>query len=318
MMETIMNKLRAGLVVGVLVFLLCSCEQYAIFDAIAQEVKPKPALIMGVVSNIVKDSAGDLYVANGELWKFKDSQWKKVPTSSNVRDVAVVGMDVYVISVGGSPSLSELGGGTIAVPTGTVQGIYGANDTLFVAVGNGSSYSVYAYKNSGFLSDPVVANGLLKGAAHYTGNYYLATSTGLYHSTDGATFDSIESRDFLGVIARTNKVVAVTEAAVYEVSDDVPTEKVSGDSLTGALAVSGDTLYLGRSRGYRIIDDTTASSWELDSPSTAANYNSTIAQVQVTSMYAVSDDLIFASVLSSETKRRGLMSLRDDSWNMEE
>jgi hypothetical protein len=308
-----MNKYRVSFVIGIFACLLFSCDQYAIFDAIAQEVKPKPALIKGVPSKIVKGSGSELYVANGELWKFANSQWDKVSAPSNVRDVAVVGTDVYVISVGSSPSLSKLGGGTIGGVPGTAQGIYGTDNMLFVTVGNGDSYSVYTYNGSNF-SDKAVASGQLRGVVYYGTHYYLATSDGLYHSTNGSTFTS-KSGNFLGVIVSGSKVVAVTESTVYEASGTTLTSKASADSLTGALAVSGNTLYLGRTRGYRIIDTT---SWVLASPSTETNYNSTIAQVRVLSMYAVSNDLIFASVLSSEPKRSGLMSLRGGSWNMEE
>jgi hypothetical protein len=311
-----MNKYRVSFVIGVFACLLFSCDQYAIFDAIAQEVKPKPALIKGVPSKIVKDSNDNLYVANGELWKFAGGEWNKESAPSNVRDVAVVDTKVFVISVGSSPSLSELGSRTIGVP-GTAQGIYGANNMLFVTVGGGDSYSVYTYDGSDFSSNAVAA-GQLRGAAWNGTNYYLATSDGLYYSSDGgSTFTSIQSGDFLGVIATSSSVVAVTVSTVYEASGNTPTSKASGDSLTGAIAVSGTTLYLGRTRGYRIID-TTDSNWELASPPTATNYNSTIAQVRVLSMHAVSNDLVFASVLSSEPKRSGLMSLRGGSWNMEE
>jgi hypothetical protein len=310
-----MNKYRVSFIIGVFACLLFSCDQYAIFDAIAQEVKPKPALIKGTPSKIVKDSSGNLYVANGELWKFAGGQWNKISAPSSVRDVAAVGADVYVISVGSSPSLSKLGGGTIGVP-GTVQGIYGASSTLFVTVGVGASYSVYSYDGSNF-SNKVVASGQLRGAVYDgSSNYYLATSDGLYHSSSpNSSFTSVQSGNFLGAIALSNSVVAVTASAVYEASGgNTPTSKASGDSLTGAIAVSGTTLYLGRTRGYRTLDTST---WQLTSPS-MATYNSTIAQVRVLSMHAVSADVIFASVLSSEPKRSGLMSLRDGSWNMEE
>jgi hypothetical protein len=316
-MAIVMNKYRMSLIAGVLACLFFSCEQYAIFDSIAKEVKPKPALIKGTPSKIVKDSDGNLYVANGNLWKFSDTtkQWDKISASGDVRDVAAVGPDVYVISVGNSPSLSKLGGGTISVLE-TVQGIFGANDTLFIAAGSSDSYSVYAYKGTSPASIAGVS-GLLQGAAYYTNNYYLATSTGLYHSADGSTFTSIESRNFLGVIALTGTVVAVTGSAVYEVTGPTPAERASIDSLTGALAVSNSKLYLGRSRGYRTID-TSAASWESKTP-TETNYTSTIAQVRVTSMYAMENDsLVFSSVRSSESKRSGLMSLRNGSWNMEE
>lgn len=309
-----MNKWSVWLTIGVLACLFVSCEQYAIFGAIAQEVKPKPALIKGSPSKIVKDSTGHLYVANGELWKFSGGSWVKTSAPDNTRDVAAVGNDVYVVTVGDSPSLSKIGGGNISVP-GTVQGIYGANNRLFIAVGNGDSYSAYSYDGSS-LSSNSVALGLLKGAAYYSGpHYYLATSDGLFHSTNGSSFTSIANGNFLGVIAHGNTVIAVTASAVYEVTGNTAIAKVSSDSLTGALAVFGDTLYLGRTRGYREVY--TASSWELKTPS-IASYTSTIAQVCVTAMYAVSNDLIFASVLSSNPKRSGLMSLRGGSWNMEE
>jgi hypothetical protein len=310
-----MNKYSVTLTIGVLAVLLFSCEQYAIFDAIAQEVKPKPALIRGVASKIVGND-NKVYVANGELWEYTitTNKWNKVSDRTDVRDVAIVDSNVFMISMGNSPSVSILDGGTIDAP---VQGIYGANDKFFAAVGEGKSYSVHV-SNDGSTHDPITSvSGLLKGAAYYTGNYYLATSSGLYHSTNGATFTRIEEGNFLGVVAFTNKAVAVTGSAVYEAAGNTASQKVSADSLTGALSVDGDTLYLGRSRGYRIID-TSAATWELDSPSTETNYSSTIAQVRVTSIYAVSNGVIFASVLSSEPKRSGLMSLRGGSWNMEE
>ncbi|MDR1469819.1 MAG: hypothetical protein LBT00_11055 [Spirochaetaceae bacterium] len=308
-----MNKYNVFLAIGVFVGLFVSCEQYAIFDAISKEVKPKPALIKGSPSKIVKDSAGNLYVANGELWKYSGG-WAKISAPDNTRDVATVGNDVYVIAVGDSPSLSKLGGGGIGV-SGTVQGIFGANNTLFIAVGNGNSYSVAAY-NGSTISAIADVTGLLKGAAHYgSNNYYLATDSGLYHSTSATSgFTSIKSGDFKGVIElSSSKVIAVTESAVYEVTGSTATSKADADSLTGALAAFGDTLYLGRSRGYREVNMT---SWSVSTP-TMATYTSTIALVRVTAMYAVSADLIFASVLSSEPKRSGLMSLRG-GWNMEE
>jgi hypothetical protein len=309
------KKYNMGLAVGVCVCLFVSCEQYAIFGAIAQEVKPKPALIKGSPSKIVKDNSDKLYVANGELWKFLilSGSWAKISAPANTRDVAAVGTDIYVVAVGDSPSLSKLDGGTITAP-GTVQGVFGANTMLYVAVGSADSYSVYRYDSSGF-STSAVASGLLHGAAHYNGNYYLATTDGLFYSTDGKTFSSIQSGNFLGVIAENGTAIAVTADAVYGVSAGVATPKVSGDALTGALALSDKTLYLGRTRGYREIN--TDTSWEFKTPS-LSSYTSTIAQVRVTSLAVVSKDLIFASVLSSETKRCGLMSLRNGAWNMEE
>jgi hypothetical protein len=316
-----MNKYWMSLIAGVLVCLLSSCEQYAIFDAIAKEVKPKPALIKGSSSKIVKSNDGPLYVANGALWEFAGVRWAKVSAPANVRDVAVVGTDVYVISVGNSPSLSIRGGGTIEGVQGTVQGIYGAKDTLFIAAGSGNAYSVYTYRRDSGLS-AVVASGLLKGVAYYNDgtkdHYYLATSAGLYYSSE-TSFLSIADGNFLGVIALalSNRVVAVTESAVYEVTGASLNQRASGDSLTGALGVFGNILYLGRSRGYRTIDTDSQAGWDFKTPS-IDNYTSTIAQVRVTSMNAVSADLIFASVLSSDPKRSGLMSLRGGSWNMEE
>jgi hypothetical protein len=309
------NKHRFLLVAGVFACLLVSCEQYAIFSAIAQEVEPKPALIKGSPSEIVKDST-NLYVANGELWSYPiaGGSWTKVLNApAGVRDVAVISNDIYVVAVDKSPSLSKIGGGVISPPSGTVQGIYGANDTLFVAAGDGATYSVYAYNGTFTLLSTV--SGLLKGAAHYSGNYYLATSEGLF-STNGATSSRIQGGNFLGVMEFSGKVIAVTEKALYEVSSGTATQKVSGDSFTGALAVSGTTLYVGRARGYREVD-MNASNWELKTPS-IGSYASTIALVRVTSMYAVGNNLMFASVLSSDPKRSGLMSLHGGSWNMEE
>jgi hypothetical protein len=324
---------------GILPGILLSCEQYAIFDAIAQEVKPKPALIEGVTSQIVQDAAGDLYAANGNLWKYANGSWEKVAAApDHTRDVAAVNAvttpgatpAVYVISVEDSPSLFRLGGGKIPAPGGTaVHGIFGAHDTLFVTAGSGDVYSIYTYDGTTFSASPV-ASGFLYGAAHYldstdsTNHYYLATSVGLYHYPTAdpdnpsnlvyATVDKIEGR-VLGVIALVDFVVAVTENAGYLVSADKMEQKLSGDSFTGALAISDDTLYLGRTRGYREIDD--LASPEFKTPS-VTNYDSTMAQVRVTALYALSNDLIFASVLSSEPKRSGLMSLRSGSWNMEE
>jgi hypothetical protein len=318
-MASMMNKYWMGLIAGVFVCLFFSCEQYAIFDSIAKEVEPKPALIEGTPSKIVADSTTppNLYVANGNLWKFSGTtkQWDKIPGTSGARDVAVVGPNVYFISVGNSPSLSKLDGGSISVPE-TVQGVFGANDTLFIAAGSSNSYSVYKYDGT---SSALIAgvSGLLQGAAYYTNDYYLATSTGLYHSTDGSSFASINTGNFLGVIALTDTVVAVTGSTVYEGTGTTLTQRASIDSLTGALAVSDSKLYLGRNRGYRTID-TSVASWESKTP-TETNYTSTIAQVRVMSMYVKNDDsLIFSSVRSSESKRSGLMSLRNDSWNMEE
>jgi hypothetical protein len=323
MNKRVMNKHTILLTIGVFASLVVSCEQYAIFDAIAQEVTPKPALIKGTPSKIVKDASGNLYVANGELWQCSVAgdtwTWTKISAPDNTRDVATVesgtGKGVYVIAVGDSPSLSKLDGGIIGVP-GTVQGICGANDTLYIAVGSGDSYSVYAYNGTAVSSSPV-ASGLLKGAAYYPGNYYLATSTGLFHSTNGSSFTAVSgiSGSVLGVVVlfSDTAVAAVTASAGYLVAGGTVTSQVSGDSFTWALAVSDDMLYVGRTRGYREVD----SSMELNVPS-MASYTSTIALVRVTSLYAVSNDLIFASVFSSEPKRSGLMSLRGGSWNMEE
>jgi hypothetical protein len=138
-----MNKYRFLLVAGVFACLFVSCEQYAIFSAIAQEVKPKPALIKGSPSGIV-ESGGKLYVANGELWVYSGGSWTKdsnVP--AGVRDVAATSTDIYVVAVDKSPSLSIIGRGVISPPSGTVQGIYGAGTMLYVAAGNGNAYSVY-------------------------------------------------------------------------------------------------------------------------------------------------------------------------------
>jgi hypothetical protein len=307
-------------VIGVLSGLLTACEQFAIFDAIALEVEPKPALIEGVASKIVGNSTTGLYVANGRLWQAgpSDHTWNNISAPSDVRDVAVAGSDVYVISVGDSPVLSKLDGGTISGAAGPVQGIYGADNTLYAAIGNDGSYAVY-YTIGGTLAKITGVSGLLRGAAFYSGNYYLATSVGLYHSANAATdFTSSIDGNFLGVIAASGKVFAVTRTAIYMVSGGASPEapKLTGDSFTGALALSGTTLYLGRERGYRTVD-TNAATWALEKPETA-NYESTIALARVTAMYAVGDDLVFASALSSEAKRRGLMSLRGGSWNMEE
>jgi hypothetical protein len=315
-----MNKYRMSFIIGVFALLLFSCDQYAIFDAIAQEVKPKPALIKGKPSKIVGND-DKVYVANGELWEYTTAtnKWNKVSGRTNVRDVAIVGTGAgtkyAAISVGNSPYLPGFDENI------AIQGIFGAKDTFFAPVGVGASYSVYSYDGS---NDPVpVSNvsGLLKGAAHYNpssaDNYYLATSAGLYHASDTSNFTLIQSGNFLGVIALSSSAVAVTESAVYEISGNTVTHEASIDSLTGAIAAFGNTLYLGRTRGYRIIRDT-SSNWELATPSTETKYNSTIAQVHVHSMYAVSADLIFASVFSSDPKRSGLMSLRGGSWNMEE
>jgi hypothetical protein len=311
-----MNKYRVSFIIGVFALLLFSCDQYAIFDAIAQEVKPKPALIKGKPSKIVGNT-NYVYVANGELWEYTiiTNKWNKVSGRTNVRDVAIAGTQYAAISVGNSPYLPGFDENI------AIQGIFGANNTFFAPVGVGASYSVYSYDGS---NDPALVSnvsGLLKGAAHYnassTDHYYLATSDGLYYATDTSNFTLIQSGNFLGVIARSSSAVAVIESAVYEISGNTVTHKASADSLTGAIAESGNTLYLGRTRGYRIIRDTT-SSWELATPSTETKYNSTIAQVHVHSMYTVSADLIFASVFSSDPKRSGLMSLRGGSWNMEE
>jgi hypothetical protein len=317
---SVMNKYWNNLIIGIVVCLFFSCEQYAIFDAISKEVKPKPALIKGTPSKIVEDSSNNLYVANGELWKYESGRWNKIPAPSGVRDVAVgPGGEVFIITVGDSPSLSLLSGGTLdGLVPGTIQGIYGANSILFGAVGKGNSYSVHAYDGTNLVSFAGMS-GLLQGAAYSNGYYYLATSAGLYIVNSGLTSASPigESGNFLGVIAVGSKVVAVTSSTVYEVSGTTPTPRASVDSLTGALAVFGNTLYLGRSRGYRTITDTSLSSWTLNAPTTS-NYSSTIAQVNVTSMFALNTGVIFASVRSSNPKRSGLMSLRNDSWNMEE
>jgi hypothetical protein len=311
-----MNKYRFLLVAGIFMCLFVSCEQYAIFSAIAQEVKPKPALIKGSPSRIV-ESGGKLYVANGELGSYPvaGGSWTKVPNApAGVRDVAATSSDIYVVAVDKSPSLSKKSGGVISPPSGTVQGIYGANDTLFVATGNGNAYSVYEYNGSTFSLLSTVS-GLLKGAAYHSNYYYLATSEGLFSMDSNPTVSLIKAGNFLGVMEFSGKVIAVTKNALYEVSSGTATQHVSGDySFTGALAVFGNTVYAGMERGYREID---TSNWDIKTPS-IASYVSTIALVRVTSMYAVSNDLIFASVLSSDPKRSGLMSLRGGSWNMEE
>jgi hypothetical protein len=221
-------------------FLCSACTQEPLFYYIYMEIEPIKPVIGGAASRFVRDTAGNIYTANGDLWKFDLSakRWSQPPTpGGKIKSVATTTSKLFIINYDGSLYRDNGAGGWDSFNISGIQQIYGSGGVLFA--GNGDSVffmSEGAAAGSG-MTGLGGAGGLLLGAVESSGSHYLVTKNGLYStpSTPGAV-TLLRGGDFLGIIVHNNVVTAVDGNAIYYLSSGSVVELSRGPSFTGALA----------------------------------------------------------------------------------
>ncbi|MDR1363507.1 MAG: hypothetical protein LBJ35_05605 [Spirochaetaceae bacterium] len=328
---------QTGIIFILLIF-LSSCGQDPIFTMIANEVKPKDPIINGSPSKLTR-SGGDIYTANGKLWKYSNG-WSQVGnTPPNVYDIAAGGSGLYLLSMNGSDtSVYALNGGKIENPTGynMIQGLYSDGSSVFAGAEKSGSdeYAILSINGNSFSVKQTIGSPLT-GIA---GPYFATAINGVYN---GSTLvPGTSGYSIAGIINAEGTVIAVTgNGKILEFTGSGVTvhESSSYPYFTGALAIyknKGNTLLLLGSKsgiydlGYREMK--LDGKFELFDPGSNApdstvsdrdKYRATLAKCAVNSLMQLSDaagggdglPVIFAS-----TQKDGIWAYRDNEWNAEE
>ncbi|MDR2097545.1 MAG: hypothetical protein LBP37_03410 [Spirochaetaceae bacterium] len=313
---------------------LSACNQDPIFSMISNEIKPKPPLINGSPSKLVK-SGGNIYVVNGKLWKYSNGGWSHSPNApSSVFDIASGGSGLYLLSVNdGDTSVyiyNENGSKKIENPTeyDMIQSIHGDDSAVYAgAMKSGSNSYAILQVNGVSLSVKKEISSPLTGVA---GSYFSTAINGIYNSSGGLV-SGTSGYSIAGIIKIDGKILAATSSGhILEVNGNSVSAHSTGYAFTGGLAEysgsgSGKLLLLGIKNnvydmGYREMK--LDGNYELSVPgdnasaSTVSNrdkYRATLAKCAVNSLIQVNGELIFAS-----TQKDGLWAYRDGEWNAED
>jgi hypothetical protein len=329
-----MNMRYIYIALGALIF-LSGCNQDPIFSMISNEVRPKPPLINGSPSKMVK-SGGSIYTANGRLWKYSNGVWLREGSYSSVFDIAADGSSLYILSVKGSDTAVYNAATGEKIENSTeydmIQSLYSDDSGVYAgAMKSGSNrYAVLRLSVTSF-SVHFEMNSPLTGVA---GSYF-AAGNGIYGS--GGLLEG-SGYTIAGIIDTGKGVIAVTSGGnIMEVSGNTVTHHSTGLDFTGGLALykrgGVELLLLGIKNsvydmGYREMklnnkDFVLSVPGDNASESTVSNkdkYRATLAKCAVNSLMQVDaetgDDglpVIFAS-----TQKDGLWSYRNGEWNAEE
>jgi hypothetical protein len=253
---------------GLLFFLLLictliSCDQDSIFADIAVEPEYKDPKINGSSTNLVVYDDGDgdtMYVAtigSGTIHTYKAGNWGSLSSPAG----AVIGLAAtsgYLYALVGDinrvdNSLHRYNGPDsdpkwtqIKGSTGSLQSIWGANDTLFAGAMDGTAWKVYSVTDTGAaLSEAISDSGMLNGAAHDGTDYYIATSNGIYKGASIVTGSEGIVTGILNVNDVITAVVRYTNPSDKKVQGKILTYNGSrfntisngGPAYTGAMCV---------------------------------------------------------------------------------
>jgi hypothetical protein len=322
----------------VLSFFLYACDQDPMFWMISNEVEPRDPIIAGSPSKMVRFE-GDIYVANGRLWKYSGGSWGRAGGPSNVYDLAVAGSSLYMLQVSNSDtSVYKLNGNKIRNPTGygMIQGLYSDDTSLFAgAMNSGDGYAILKLTDEDRFT---VERSIGSPLAGVTEDYFATAMDGiLYRNPAYGTVSNSSGRSIAGIIKVNGITIAVTGGGdILEVSGGgVTVHEPDVWSFTGALAVytrpdfpDKPILLLGArsgvyEMGYREMRLYEGIDFSLHSPgglapfSTVLNrerYSATLAKSAVNSLMQVSGEpVVFAS-----TQKDGLWACRGNEWNAEE
>jgi hypothetical protein len=259
------------------ILLLVSCNQDPLFYKIYQEVKPLEPLIKGVPTNFVEFNGG-VYVASSSLYRYAKNaegkaKWNKVSQPDGKIYALAATSTLYALT---SSGLYKLGGSEwkkISIESGdgtkfsSLQTIYGADDTLFVAGWNGkttvginnSNFAIF-YEANDVLKLVKPDTALLSGAIKSAGLYYLATNgagiytaavPGLLNSSQQALaiIDAENARNkdrfkiIVALVKLNNTVTAITRNGDFLKADTTGFSILKDDynqGLTGAVALWRD------------------------------------------------------------------------------
>ena len=282
-----MNKLQKSGVFAftIFIFTLVSCND-PIFYTVSQEERPLKPLIAGPSTNFVEFENYMRVAAGGAIYSYRvhipgcpkncdpkcKENWESFPAvNERILQLAVVGSKLYarlekgrIISFSNVSNALTLDAAEITIPGQTIEGIYAANNNLFISTASGKTHSIYYLSGSTptQISPPSGHTfDMLVGVAYAGSAYYLCNKdkAGIFYaSTLGGTLTFIpdSDKDYTGIInSAANKVVAIARGGqLYDVSSSLATVYTGigfGDRRsTGALGIfkndSGNLLLAGR------------------------------------------------------------------------
>ncbi|MDR0313050.1 MAG: hypothetical protein LBI14_05590 [Treponema sp.] len=289
-----MTKKRAAKVIIFLLFvyIFSSCNQNEIFFRISKELPPIIPRINGSSTNMVVYNS-TLYVTtigSSTIYTYKDGNWS--PFSSPVGKIAALAATLdYLYALAYTSdirncSLHRYNGTSwqqITGGSGSLQSIWGANNTIFVGAMDGTTkvpstnnpniqidvpwWKIYYVSgtDTSLSNDPIISDiGQLNGAAFLTPNYYIATSKGIYVGTLASlpTSDIVNGStgNVTGIMNVNTIITAVTSGGQILKYSGTVFEPIStgGPPYTGAMGTwkengTGDDklLLLGTKNGYR-------------------------------------------------------------------
>jgi hypothetical protein len=331
-------------------FFVAACNQDPIFMMISNEVEPKDPLISGSPSKIVKTKDGAIYVANGSLWKYSDGGWSQVDGPSNIYDIAAVGSDLYLLSVGESNcTVYKRGndGSVTLIPNnsgyGMIQGIYSNGTKLYAGGSNDSdAYVLLELNDSGQLDTKSSIGSPLAGVA---GDYYATARNGI-HKISNDELVAGDGYSMAGIIkiddadgSGTAKTIAVSSGGtIFDITSNTLHE--TSYNFTGGLAEytpvnsNRKLLLIGikgsvYSLGYRETWIEGDGAFSLRSPGGSSldstipiadqdKYSATLAKCAVNSLIQASENSNGWPIIFASTQKDGLWSYRNGEWNAEE
>jgi hypothetical protein len=350
------KKRSASIFIFFLLFIciLISCNQDAIFAIISREEPPITPRINGSSTNLVR-YGNSLYAASigsDTIHSYKDGNWGTIDTPGVIIGLAATSTHLYALVAHDinrqNNSLHAYNGGWTEVSggSGSLQSIWGANNTIFVGARNGNSWNIYSAIGTGTLTSRISNSGQLNGAAYDGTDYYIATSNGIYvgPGTFPETVKDGSAGNVTGIMDVNGVITAVTGGGrilTYSASEFGSISDRNDLVYTGAMCTwkqngtgTDKLLLLGTKNGGYIelaLDTggkpTSSLARPGGSPSSLSDvyrYEQTIAkhpvyhiiqvpiEVSNSNMSGDGQPLIFAS-----TFKDGVWRLRDGRWNAE-
>jgi hypothetical protein len=224
-----------------LVCILISCNQDAIFAILSREEPPIDPRINGLSTDLVV-VADTLYVASigsNIIHSYKDGRWGGLGSPGTIIGLAATSTHLYVLvsyDISRKNNFVYRYDGSnwadwklVSGGFGLLQSIWGANDSLFVGARNGNIWDIYSAIGTGNLTLRIHNSGQLNGAAHDGSDYYIATSKGIYTCTD----DFITITDPSVVNNSTGNVVGILN--VNDVITAVTRDTFDGGRVYGRI-----------------------------------------------------------------------------------
>jgi len=326
------------------VILLSSCSNDPIFAAIEDEVELKDPSVRGTITSLVSVGvAGDLYVTNGRIYKKTGGagDWNEIGMPGyRCAEVAtdVSGTDLYGLfqnedyeTIG----VYRLSGGSWAAVPGTsdIVKIGSGEGQIFAFAENGSDWNAHTITTTTL--NATIATGIAKPIGSALD--FFATTAGLFNLA-GTAVASTPTSGIVGITTDGTDIYLATAGSVYKCVTAGPTWTTTthnAGSPTGIAYLelgATDLLLVSGAAGYGEVtvtggalgaaQDPGDSATSSISPSEKAQYESSLGQWNLTSIFAVSDGTdydVYAGVM--DTRYDGLWGYHstDSSpeWNRE-